>query len=160
MACGQVSFSFWGLINKEFQKVRDNRELTTLQCSRRPLRARDMGMDRSWVSGVLLKSIWGETEDPLASPPPPPLTLVNHPSQQNQPSSYTCQMGKKILFFTPSPPPHLPWTPLKKAEAWTGLTPDGSVTFQPVCAAVGELIGGFTLLRSAGSTPRHRHLQL
>lgn len=158
MACGQVSFSFGGLINKEFLKVRDNKELTTLQCSQRPRRTKAKGLDKSWVSGVLLKSIWGEIEDPLPSPPPPPPTLVNHPSQQNQPSSYTCQMGKKILFFPPTP--HLPWTPLRKASAWAGLTPDGSATFQPVCAAVGEPIREFTLLRSAGSSPRHRRLQL
>ena len=69
-----VSFSFGGLINKEFLKVRDNRELTTLQYSRQPRRTKDMGLDKRWVSGVLLKSIWGEIEDPLPSPPPPPPT--------------------------------------------------------------------------------------
>lgn len=94
-----------------------------------------MGLDKRWVSGVLLKSIWGEIEDPLPSPPPPPPTLVNHPSQQDQPSSYTCQMGKKILFFPAPSPLHLPWTPLRKALAWAGLIrmalPPSSLCVQP-----------------------------
>lgn len=46
--------------------------------------------------------------------------------------------------------------PLKKAPAWAELTPDGSTTFWPVCTAIGEPDGEFTLLRRAGFTPRRR----
>lgn len=94
-----------------------------------------MGLDKSWVCGVLLKSIWGEIEDPLPSPPP----TTPHTSESSKPTRPAQLLhvpdGKENNFLPSTAPPHLPWTPLRKALAWAGLIrmalPPSSLCVQP-----------------------------